>query len=391
MIAALLWFVLRPNLLGPLVVTSPVVRADLVQTLVASGRVETPFRVSIGSQITGVVKRVPVEEGQQVTAGDTLVILDATESRALTAQADGQVAQAAARLRQLRDVTAPSAEQALSEARATLLIMQQTFDRNLAAAGFDTPASRDAAKANLDIARARMRAAELQASSNRPGGSDYVLAETQLQQARANLDATRSRGGYRVVSAPRDGVLIARHVEVGDVVQPGKELMVLAPSGVVDVVIRVDERNLSLVAIGQSALASADAYPNDAFPARVIFINPAIDPLRASVEVKLRVAKPPAYLRQDMTVSVDIEAARRPQTVIAFAADVHDLNTANPWVLVVKDAVARRRPVTVGLVSSGRVEILSGVSEGDRLVPIAVTSVEDGDRLRVRAVPGTGR
>jgi HlyD family secretion protein len=384
-VAGLLWFVARPLMLGPSVVTSPVIRADLVQTLVSSGRVETPFRVSVGSQITGVVKRVPVAEGQAVAAGDTLVILDVAEARALTAQAEGQVAQTLARMRQLRDFTVPSAQQALTEANATFLNMQQTYDRNLAAAGFDTPASRDAAKANLDIARARVRTTELQVASSRPGGSDYVLAESQLQQARANLEAARSRARYREVIAPRDGVLISRSVEVGDVVQPGKELMVLAPSGDADIVIRVDERNLGLVALGQSALVSADAYPNDTFPAKVVFINPAIDPLRASVEVKLRVLTSPAYLRQDMTVSVDIEAATRPQALIAAASDLHDLGTVRPWVLVAEDKHARRKEVTVGLVTAGRVEILSGLSEGDQLVPTAATTVGDGRRIRARS------
>lgn len=390
-IAGLTWWGARPFALGPSVATSPVVRADLVQTLVASGRVETPFRVSIGSQITGIVKRVPVAEGQRVAAGDPLVVLDATEARALTAQAEGQVAQSLARLRQLRDVIAPSTQQDLAEASATLLNMQQTYDRNLAAAGFDTPASRDAAKANLDIAHARVRTAELQVATNRPGGSDYALAETQVQQARASLEAARSRVGYRMVGAPRDGVLISRSVEVGDVVQPGKELMVLAPSGDADIVIRVDERNLGLVALGQSALVSADAYPNDTFPAKVVFINPAIDPLRASVEVKLRVLTAPAYLRQDMTVAVDIEATRRPQALIAAASDVHDLGTARPWVLVATNRHARRKDVTIGLVTGGRVEIRSGLSEGDQLVPTAAKTVADGRRIRVRTAPGTGQ
>ncbi len=371
--------------LGPLIVAAPVLRADLIQTLVASGRVETPFRVSIGSQITGIVQRVPVAEGQHVGAGDTLVILDAAEARALSAQAGGQVAQAVARLRQLRDVVAPSAEQALAEATAALLNTQQAYDRNLAASGFDSPASRDAAKSNLDIARARVRTASLQVATNRPGGSDYVLAETQLQQARASLVAAQSRADYRVVTAPRAGMLISRSVEVGDVVQPGKALMLLAPAGDADIVIRVDERNLGLVAIGQAAVASADAYPKETFPARVVYINPAIDPLRASVEVKLRVLQTPAYLRQDMTVSVDIEAAKRPRAIIASSSAIHDLSSEHPWTLVVRNNRARRQEVAVGMVTAGRVEILAGLTERDQLVPIAEQDVGDGDRVRVRA------
>src|SRR6185437_16754598 len=75
--------------------------------------------------------------------------------------------------------------------------------------------------------------------------------------------------------------------------------------------VRIDEKNLAQLAIGQRALASADAFPADRFTAVLFYINPGVDSLRGSVEMKLRVPDPPAYLRQDMTVSVDVEVARR--------------------------------------------------------------------------------
>jgi HlyD family secretion protein len=277
------------------------------------------------------------------------------------------------------------AVQSLAESKATLLSMQQSFDRNLAVAGFDTPASRDAAQANLDVARTHVRTAELQVATNSVGGSDYRVAETQFTQARANLDAARSRTGYRVVTAPRAGVLISRGVEVGDVVQPGKELMLLSPAGDVDIVVQIDERNLGLIAVGQPALASADAFAKQSFPATVYFINPAVDILRASVEVKLRVPAPPTYLRQDMTMSVDIEAKRHPQTLVVASADVHDATTTHPWLMLASNGHARRQAVTLGILSSGKAEILSGASAGDLVVPASAASATDGHRIRVSA------
>lgn len=380
---ALAWFVGRPYLLGPVVFATPVLRADLVQTLVASGHVETPFRVSVSSQITGVVTRVPVNEGATVRAGDTLLTLDAREARALLIQSEGQLAQASARLRQLRETTLPSARQTLAEASAILLNEQQNFDRNLAALGFDTPASLDAAKASLEVARARVKAAELQVAASSIGGTEYVVAESQVAQARANLEAVRVRMSYHVVTAPRAGVLIARSVAAGDVVQPGEELMVLSPIGDVDIVVRIDERNLGLITVGQSAIASADAYPAESFPARVTFINPSVDRLRASVEVKLRVPEPPATLRQDMTVTVDIEVARRPGTLIVPAADIYQLGASDAWVFTVSEGRVHRRAVRVGLVSAGRAEIVSGLAEGERVVSRSATALNDGQRVRV--------
>lgn len=88
-IAAALWYAVIPALLGPVVIADPAVRADFVQTVVASGHVEAPFRVNIGSQITGVVADIPVVEGQTVRAGEILVRLDDREVRAAVVQAEG--------------------------------------------------------------------------------------------------------------------------------------------------------------------------------------------------------------------------------------------------------------------------------------------------------------
>ncbi|MCC7348025.1 MAG: biotin/lipoyl-binding protein, partial [Variibacter sp.] len=192
--AAALYYVGMPAVLGPVTPVERVVRADFVQSVVASGHVEAPFRVNIGSQITGIVADVTVSEGQAVKTGDTLVVLDDREARAAVIQAEGAVAQAEARLRQIRELTLPSAEQALHQARATLVNAQAAYDRTakLAEGGIATRAALDEATRALDVARAQHRAAELQVYTNRPGGSDYVMAETQLNQARAALDTARS-------------------------------------------------------------------------------------------------------------------------------------------------------------------------------------------------------
>jgi HlyD family secretion protein len=389
---ALAWFFGVPLVFGPVIVASPVVRADLVQTLVASGHVETPFRVSISSQITGVVSVVAVAEGQQVKTGDVLIRLNDDEARATVVQAEGQVAQAEARVRQVRDLTLPSAERGLDEARATLVNVQQIYTRasKLLADGVSTRAAFDEATKNLDIARAQVRNAELTVFSNRPGGSDFTVAETQASQAKATLNAARSRLSYTVINAARDGVLIWREVEVGNVVQPGKELMRLSPDGDMQVAIQLDEKNLGLIALKQPALVSADAFSDETFEASVTFINPAVDLQRASVEVKLSVPAPPAYLRQDMTVSVDIEVAKRPRAIVMPVADIHEIASGKPWILIVENGRAVRRQVTVGLVSAGKAEILSGLQEGAVIVPTE-SKLVDGQRVRIRAASAPTR
>jgi HlyD family secretion protein len=261
-------------------------RGLFLQTVVASGHVEAPFRVNIGSQITAVVARVPVIEGQTVKAGETLIELEDRELRSAVTQAEGVVAQAEARLRQMQELSRPAAEQTLKQAQATLTSAQHTFDRTskLSTDGYATRAALDEATRALDVAKAQVKSAEFQVATMQAGGSDYVMAETQLSQARASLASAQSRLSYTIIRAPRDGVLISRNVEAGNTVTPATVLMVLSPDGEIQLVVQIDEKNLSLVRIGQKALGSADAYPKDTFPAEVFYVNPGIDLQRASVE-----------------------------------------------------------------------------------------------------------
>ncbi len=377
-------FVFRDPIFGPAVDAYEATRSDLVQTVVSSGRIMTPQRMSVGSVITAAVARIPVDEGQSVRSGDILIVLDDKDTRAALAQAQAAVAQAEARIRQLREVALPGAEQGLVQAQANLVLSRQQYERaqDLKTKGFVSQSALDDAKRNLDVAESQLRAAQLQVATNGPSGSDYVVAETALEQARANVAMAQARLDQTVIRAPVDGTLIGRSVEPGNVAQPGRELMVLAPVGETQVIAQIDEKNLSQLRLGQKALGSADAYPKERFSAELVYINPGIDALRGSVEIKLRVANPPEYLRQDMTVSVDIEVARRAQTIAVPSETVNDAGTEAPWVMAVDGHRAIRRPVKLGLRGEGYVEVLEGVAPGDIVLATAGTAISAGQRVR---------
>jgi HlyD family secretion protein len=158
-------------------------------------------------------------------------------------------------------------------------------------------------------------------------------------------------------------------------------LKVLAPSGGAQIVLQIDERNLGKLAVGQAALVSADAYPRQNFPATIAFINPGIDIARASATVKLSVPNPPAYLRQDMTVSVDIETARRKQALVLPLSAIHDALSARPWVLLASEGRAVRRDVKLGLLGNLQVQVLAGLVAGDTAIP-ATSAIVAGARVR---------
>ena len=378
-----------PWLLGPQVAVVAVRSAELVQTVVVSGRVASPARISIGSQILGQVEAVPVLEGQVVAAGQTLITLDEGDVRAALVQARTTVAQADARLHQLTELTMPVAEQALANAEANHDNVQHQFDRarELAGSGSNSQSQLDDAERNLRIAAGERESARLRLLAMRPGGVDHGLALGEQAVARAALQVAEASFGHTAIRAPAAGTLLTRHVERGDVVQPGTVLMELSPVGKTQLVVQIDEKNLRHLAIGQPALAAADAYPERRFAATLVFVNPSIDPSRGSVEVKLDVVDPPSNLRQDMTVSVDIEVARVVAAACLPTEAVHEPNGETPWVMVVVAGRTERRPVRLGVRGTTFVEAVSGVSAGDLVVPTTTAAIATGVRVRAAVVP----
>jgi HlyD family secretion protein len=382
-----------PLLFGPQVKVYAVERRELVQTVVATGRVETPLRVDIGSQVTGVIAAIPVAEGQAVRRGQVLIELERGEAAAALEQARAAVGQAQARLLQVRQVGGPVAGQALRQAEVNLANARRQYQRNadLFARGFVGQAALDEAQRSLNVADSQAASARFQARSMGEDGSDVLMAKAALAQAQAAVQMARAKLGYTTIAAPADGVLIARAAERGDVAQPGKVLMVLSPNGRTQLVVDIDEKNIALLRVGQDALASADAYPAQRFGARLAYINPAVDPQRGSVEVKFDVAQPPPYLRQDMTVSVDVEVARRPNAVVVPTETLRDSAGSAPWVLKVVGRRLRRQPVTTGATGAGNTEIVAGLQPGDLVAPAAGAGLADGRRVRPAVAARNGR
>jgi HlyD family secretion protein len=377
--AMLRWWV------GPQVQTEAVQRRDVLQTVVASGRVETPHRVNMGAQITGTVARVPVTEGQTVKAGDVLVELVGTELQSARRQAQQAVVQAQNRLRQMNELQGPVVQQTLRQAQASLDTAQASWQRNQAlfGQGFIGQAALDESRKTLALADAQVRAAQQQVTSTRAGGAEHSLALGAVAEAQANAETVNAKARYALIQAPASGQLIGRNVEVGDVVQAGKVLMTLSPEGAMQLVVQIDEKNLRLMALGQQALASADAYPQQPFKAQVAYINPGINAQTGAVEIKLDVLEPQQNLKQDMTVSVDLAVARKPQVLALQVGRVNEISGASPWVWLVQASHAVRRPVRLGLRGGAWEEVLEGLREGDAVITSPIV-LREGQRVRVQ-------
>jgi HlyD family secretion protein len=370
--------------MGPRVPVWVAEKRELVQRVVASGRVLAPARIQLGSVVVGRVTRVAVEKGDRVKAGQVLVLLDDAESRAALAQARSAVAQAAARLEQVEVVSAQVTGQAVRQAELRLeqAEVKLTRNRTLAEAGSVSRSDLDDALQARDLAASQLATARIQASAA-AGGADRRAVLAALEQARGAEQAAAARLDQFQIRSPSDGVVTERDAEPGDVVQPGRTLLVVARDGPTQLSVLPDEKNLAFLAIGQAATASVDAFPDKVFPARVAYIAPAVDLSRGTVEVKLDVADPPPFLRPDMTVSVNVEVGRDPAALVVPAAAVRDAGT-DPWALVVRDGRTVRQPVKLGMRGEGTVQVLSGLVPGEAVVAPSSTV---GPGARVRTEP----
>ena len=356
-------------------------RGELRQAIVASGRVRTPQRVEVASQITGRVSGVAVREGEAVAVGQVLLEFDAAEWQASVAQARASLTQAESRLLQIGEAGLPLAEQGLRQAEANARQAERHYQRvgELVAKGFYSPAQLDDAQRARDVATSQLQAARIQVASNRPQGSEMRVARGNVEQARAALAVAEARLAYATLRAPVAGRVLTRNVEPGDTAQPGKALLTLAPAGETELTAQIDEKNFALLAVGQQARVSADAYPGEHFSARLGYIAPSVDAQRGSVEIRLTVPQPPAYLRNEMTVSIDLETARR-DVALSLPCDSVREAGGQPWVLAVRAGRAWRQTVKLGLRGAGRCEIVDGLDEGEAVVA-GNAKLAEGSRL----------
>ncbi len=360
-------------------------RSDLLQTVVTTGRVTSLAKVDLASQILGAVAAVRVDAGDRVNAGDVLIQLRDDEARAALEQARATVRELAERLKQIGAVDSQVSQQKLVEAETSWHHAQRTYDRvkTLHDGGITSRAELDEAIRVRDLTASTVERERLLRTNSKPQGSDIKLAEARLGQARAAVDVARERLERTVIRSPGAGTVILRSVEVGDIVQPGSTLLVLSRDGRTQITAQVDEKNLGMLRVGQNAVASADAYPDKTFPAKLATVVPAVDPLRGTVDVRCDVSEPPSYLVPDMTISLEIAVARHAQVLTVATEAVHDLATT-PWVLVARNGRATRQNVKLGIHGSGACEVTSGLQEGD-LVLAASSPLAVGARIRARS------
>ena len=363
-----------------------VTSGPIQHSLVFSSRVASVARTDLASTLTARVDKVLAREGDVVKLGQVLVALDDDDLRAQLQQAQAALATAQARVKSQFELSGPVAAQGMVQSRATLdfAIAELERTRKLHAQGFLADARLQDAERVVASARAAFAQSSSQATANTKGGAEAQTIQARLIEAQAAVQIVKAKLEQTSITAPSDGRVIARTVEVGDVAQPGRKLLTLATTGETRLIAQIDEKNLSLLREGMRALASADAFPDNKFEAELIYLAPSVDVTRGTVEARLRVAKPPSILRDDMTVSVEVVTAKK-ANVLSIPAGALRAAGERLFVLTLADGVAKEQDVRVGVRSLQQVEIISGLSAG---APVVLDDrIRAGQRVHPVAAP----
>ena len=352
LIASLATFAAYRRWVGMVVSVVVAERSPLTQTIVTSGRVRPPARATLASLVAGRVVELGAREGTHVDAEKMLFSLDDTEAKATLAQAEAMLEEATAQNKEVRVYSSKDAAEAVVRARARLAEAERTHERiqTLYEAGVTGRETLEEAGTSLSLAKSELRGAQLLQSGVK--GTKLVRAEAVRNQAQAAKAAAEVRLGYHRVTAPFEGVITQRFIEVGDIVAAGEAAFEMIRKGSTELEIEPDERSLALLKEGQSARASAEAFPDKQFAARVSYIAPAVDPRRGTIQVRLAVDKAPPYLRSDMTVSVEIIVAEKEDVITLPIDAVRALASEEPWVLVLENHTAVRRNVVTGAIGA---------------------------------------
>lgn len=294
--------------------------------LTASGYVTPRRRVSLSPQVMGQVVWVGIEKGQRVRKDEVLVRLDDEEYQADLRRAEASVAAAEARLRDLEagsrveEIARVRAE--VTEAEVSLANAELTFERQrraLEGGGLvsrqvldDATAARDSARARLAAQQAALALAE--AGSRRDA---IAAARSELEVAIASRDAARIRVKDTTITAPLDGTVLEKLIEVGELVTPQSfggsrgartELLSMADLSDLQVEVDINEADFAKVTMGQEAIVTLDAYQEQTYRARIREIAPEATRSKATVQVKVQILNPDKLVLPEMGARVDFLA-----------------------------------------------------------------------------------
>jgi len=366
----------------------------------ATGYIVAAHKIQVAPKVNGRVAQVLVSKGQQVQRGQVLVRLEDDEYRAQLQQARGQLQAAQARLQEALHGSRPEeiaqAQANVKEVRADLenarIQLQRT--QQLIAKGLVARVVLDDAQARSNSLTARVQALEKAYTLVRLGPRQEQIdgLRGQVEQARGQVAYAETQLQHTVIQAPVAGTILERHVENGEFVTTGfvgergakGSVVSLADLQDLQVELDISQNDFAKLETRQRASITTDAYPERTYAGYIVEAAPEANRQKATVQVKVQILQPDAYLRPEMNASVAFmaeeqlassEPLTRPTISIPSSAVRHGA------VFLFVDGRAVRCIVQTGPASGTTVRIVEGLHGGEALIVNPPASLQDGSRV----------
>ena len=338
--------------------------ADCPSTYEATGTVRARTTATISSKLMGYAREVRAQIGDRVRAGQPLVLLDARDL-------DTSVARAKAGREEVKSAI-PEAESAVALARAQLDLAEVTFDRMQ-----DLLNKRSITNQEYDEASARLKAAQASLGMARARRTQLDAKMAQIEQ---EVRAAGIQRSYSEIIAPFSGTIIVKSIDAGTLAVPGAPLFTIERAGAYLLEASVEESRLSMARVGKTVSVTIDGIDRT-FPARVAEVVPSVDAAARTGTVKIDLPLLPE-LRSGLFGRALFDTGGRKILTVPGAGVMERGQLQS--VYVAENNIAHTRLVTIGTRVKDRVEVLSGLNQGDHVIVPIPTGLADGAPIEVR-------
>ena len=353
-----------------------VTRGDVARSVVATGKIQPITKVEVKSKASGIVEKLYVDINNKVTKGQALAQLDEQE---IAAQVDAQRAQLASSEANVTAFEANIEQDKVNAAAPDLPMYKATLDRNaeMRKEGLVSQQAYDDTNKDYLAALTRRDSARAQVGVD---NAKLKQAKAQVLQAQASLKQLEEQLGYTTITAPMDGVILSRDVEIGDAVSSilvlGSTATLVMTEGDINQVYvqgKVDEADIAHVYMNQPARIKVESFRDRVFNGKVTKIAPlGVEKDNVTTfEVRVSIDNPGGELKANMTANAEIllDEHKGVLTVPENAVSYDSQKNASVQVPDDKQKDGTRKvAVTVGLSNGSVTEIVSGLKEGDQVV-----------------------
>ena len=376
---------------APTPVTVETAGRGAIDRMVTADAVLYPINQSnVTSKINAPVTRVLVNRGDHVRAGQVLAVLESADLASAANESQHQIEQAQAAYDLLSGATVvedrTKAEADVKSAKETLDAAKKVYDNRAAAQQEGALAQKTVDEAKLAVAQAQIQFETAQRhleSLSQVGQKQSIRgAEAQVNTAKAHYENAAVQLSYAQIHSPIAGIVADRAVYPGEMAVSGAPLVSIVD--ISDIVARanVPVKDASYIKVGRPARITG---PDGDIPGTVTVVSPSVDPTTTTVQVWVRAGNPGEKLKPGGTVRVAIIAETIQNTIVVPAAALLNSDDGGQKVMVVdKDSIAHERMVSVGVRQGDRVQILSGLQEGDQVVTSGGLGLEDKAKVAIQ-------